>query len=48
MHPASVLQFHRTVTVVLDVAAASLLDSQQYYHWVEKMRGETTQSGQEQ
>ena len=48
MHPASVLQFHRTVTVVLDVAAASLLDSQQYYHWVEKMRGETIQSGQEQ
>ncbi|MDB4002418.1 glucosamine-6-phosphate deaminase [Oceanospirillaceae bacterium] len=46
-HPASVLQFHHTVTVILDVGAASLLDSQQYFHWVEKMRSETTQLGRE-
>jgi len=42
MHPASVLQFHPTVTIVLDVGAASLLNSQQYFYWVEKMRAETT------
>jgi glucosamine-6-phosphate deaminase len=42
MAPASVLQFHTTVTVVLDAEAASLLDAQQYYHWVEKMRAEIT------
>ena len=46
-HPASVLQFHHTVTVILDVGAASLLNSQQYFHWVEKMRTETIQLGRE-
>ena len=41
MQPASVLQFHRTVTVVLDAGAASLLDTHQYFDWIEKMRAET-------
>ena len=41
MAPASVLQFHQSVTLVLDVAAASLLEAQDYYHWVEKMRAQT-------
>jgi|TARA_B110001469_G_scaffold125020_1_gene139714 glucosamine-6-phosphate deaminase len=41
MNPASVLQFHSTVTVVLDVAAAALLDARQYYYWAEKMRAKT-------
>ena len=34
MNPASALQLHRKVTVVLDEAAASELKMQDYYRWV--------------
>ena len=44
MHPASALQFHGAVTVVLDAAAASMLDAKQYYYWVEQMRAQTQQA----
>jgi len=34
LHPASVLQTHQYVTVLLDKAAASGLELQEYYRWV--------------
>lgn len=34
LHPASVLQTHQYVTVLLDEAAASELELQEYYRWV--------------